>query len=197
MKIGKSIQSQNIQDSVTKLLQDVWLLISIQKRTSEHKVSFTRQKCIGSLTQMTPSIYTWTSLGHLVTMLLQRHNPLIRELYLKHNQVPQKLIDNSGHMEIIGKCPILLLVTMTPIMMTMTQMLTLMSTKNGSKEEMDGTKQHEHLKKKRGSQIRLEASRPYPCMSRTLIILAKAYPEATLSPARPLPSHAKLIVICI
>ena len=99
---------------------------------------------------MTPSIYTWTSLGHLVTMLLQRHNPLIRELYLKHDQVPQKLTDNSGHMKIIGKCPILLLVTMTPIMMTMTQMLTLMSTKNGSKEEMDGTKQHEHLKKKGG-----------------------------------------------
>ena len=80
-------------------------------------------------------------------------------------------------------------------------MLMLTSTKNGPKEEMDGTKQLEHLKKKKkekkGSQIRHEAARPYPCMSRTLIVPAEAYPKAALSLARPLPSHVKLIVNCI
>ena len=95
---------------------------------------------------MTPSIYTWTPLRHLVTMLLQRQNPLIRELYLKQDLAPQKLIDNSGHMKTIEKCLIILLVMMTPIMITMTYILTLTSTKNGSKEEIDGTKQVQHLK---------------------------------------------------
>ena len=38
---------------------------------------------------------------------------------------------------------------MTPIMITMTQMLMLTLTKNGSKEEMDKTKQLQHFKKKK------------------------------------------------
>ena len=105
---------------------------------------------------MTPSTYTWTPLGHLVTILLQMQNPLIREPYLKQDQVPQKLTDNSSHMKIIRKCPILLLVTMTPIMIIMTQMLTLTSMKNGPKEEMDGTKQLQHLEKKKGPKIVLK-----------------------------------------
>ena len=160
---------------------------------------------------MTPSIYTWTPLRHLVTMLLQRQNPLIRELYLKQDQAPQKLIDNSGHMKTIGKCSILLLVTMTPIMITMTQMLTLTSTKNSSKEEMDGTKQVQHLKKKKKrSQKRPKAAQPYPCMSGTLFAHAEALSSNNFvtnqaptsfntcqSQARPLSSYAKLIVNCI
>ena len=105
---------------------------------------------------MTPSTYTWTPLGHLVTILLQMQNPLIREPYLKQDQVPQKLTDNSSHMKIIRKCPILLLVTMTPIMIIMTQMLTLTSMKNGPKEEMDGTKQLQHSGKKKGPKIVLK-----------------------------------------
>ena len=53
-------------------------------------------------------------------------------------QLIQKFADNSDHMKIIRNCQILLLVTITPITITMTQTLTL--TKNGSEEEMDGTR---------------------------------------------------------
>ena len=63
-------------------------------------------------------------------MLLQRQNPLIWKPYPKQGQALQKLTDNSGHMKTLGKCPIFSLVTMTPIIITMTQMLT--SMKNSS-----------------------------------------------------------------
>ena len=55
-------------------------------------------------------------------------------------------------------------------------MLMLTSTKNGSKEEMDETKQVQHPK----------TARPYPYLLGTLIAPTKAYSEAALSPARPL-----------
>jgi len=50
-------------------------------------------------------------------------------------------------MKTLGKCQILSLVTMTPIMLTMTQKLT--SMKNGSNEETNGTKYVQQLKKKK------------------------------------------------
>ena len=84
-----------------------WSMISIQKRKSEQKVSFTHQKFIGSLIQMTPFTYTWTPLGHVVGMLLQRQSPLIWEPYLKQDQALHKLANNNGQLKsTLGKCPI-------------------------------------------------------------------------------------------
>ena len=84
-----------------------WSMISIQKRKSEQKVSFTHQKFIGSLIQMTPFTYTWTPLGHVVGMLLQRQSPLIWEPYSKQDQALHKLANNNGRLKsTLGKCPI-------------------------------------------------------------------------------------------
>ena len=47
-------------------------------------------------------------------------------------------VSNNGHMKIIGKCQILLLDMMTRNIIIMILMKMLM--KNGSKEEMDGTR---------------------------------------------------------
>ena len=122
-------------------------MILIQKRKSEQKVSFTHQKFIGSLTQMTPFTYTWTPLGHVVGMLLQRQSPLIWEPYLKQDQALHKLANNNGQLKsTLGKCPIQSKqAPLTHMRIIMTYMLTL--TKAGSKEETDEIKIVQHLKK--------------------------------------------------
>ena len=48
------------------------------------------------------------------------------------------LVSNNGHMKIIGKCQIPLLDMMTRTIIIMISIMMLM--KNGSKEEMDGTR---------------------------------------------------------
>ena len=65
MEIGNNILLQFIQDLDTKSLQDPWLSSLIQKMTSKQKESFTRQKSIGSLIQITHSICMWTPSGYV------------------------------------------------------------------------------------------------------------------------------------
>ena len=75
-------------------------------------------------------------------------------------------------------------------------MLTL--TMNGSKEEMDGTKQLQHFFLFFKSQKCLKVAQPYLRLSEELITSAEAYPEASARPlisintcqseAKPLPS---------
>ena len=69
----------------------------------------------------------------------------------------------------------------------MTQMLMLTLTKNGSKEEMDRTKQLQHFKKKKlkKSQKHPKATQPYICLSKELITSAEAYPEVSARPLLP------------
>ena len=89
----------------TKSLQDQWLSSSTRKMTSKQKKSFTRQKFIGSLTQMTPSMYIWTSPSYVVRKLSKGQKLLIQELYLKQAKVLQKPIGNNDHMKTLGNCP--------------------------------------------------------------------------------------------
>ena len=68
-------------------------------------------------------------------------------------------------------------------------MLMMTLTKNGSKEEMNGTKQLQHFKKKlkikKKSQKRPKATQPYLCLSEELITSVEAYPKASAKPLLP------------
>jgi len=65
-------------------------------------------------------------------------------------------------------------------------MLMLTLTKNGSKEEMDRTKQLQHLKKKlKKSQKHPKATQPYLCLSKELITSVEAYPKVSARPLLP------------
>ena len=83
---------------------------------------------------------------------------------------------------------ILLLATMIHIMITMTQMLMLTSTKNDYKEEMDRTKKVQHLrkKKKKGPRNILKQLGLIHICQKHLLPLQKPYLVADLSPTRPL-----------
>ena len=105
MEIGSNILLQIIQDLDTKSLQDQWLSSLTRKLTSRQKESSTRQKFIGSLTQMTPSMYIWTPPSYVVRKLSKGWKLLIQELYVKHAQVLQKPIGNNGLMKTLGNCP--------------------------------------------------------------------------------------------
>ena len=120
------------------------------------KESSTRQKFIGSLTQMTTFMYIQTPPSHVVRKLSEGLNLLIQELYVRQAQVLQKPTDNNGHMITLENYPIPFQLTiMTIIMIIMTQMLT--SMKNSSKEEIDRTKSFQHKKKKKKKKV-LETS---------------------------------------
>ena len=77
---------------------------------------------------------SWISCHQALTKAKSFNKGILSEIV----QLIQKFVDNSDHMKIIRNCQILLLVTITPITITMTQTLTL--TKNGYKEEMNGTR---------------------------------------------------------
>ena len=72
-------------------------------------------------------------------------------------------VGNNGHVKIIGKCQIPLLDMMTRTIIIMILMMTLM--KNGSKEEMDGTR---HLEQKKKELKVLEASSNVPLLLPTV-----------------------------
>ena len=80
---------------------------------------------------------------HMDTSQVSYHHALTKVESLnkgilqKKDQATQKISNNSGHMKTFGKCPTFFLDLMTPIMITMTQMLTLMLTKNGTKYLQD------------------------------------------------------------
>ena len=100
------------------------------------------------ITHMTPSICIWTLPRHVVRKISAGQKLSIRELYVKQAQILQKLTNNNGHMTTFRNYPISFwLTTMTLTMIIITQML--MSTKNGSKKEMDETKSVQPFKIKK------------------------------------------------
>ena len=77
---------------------------------------------------------SWVSCYHALTLAKSFNKGIFPEII----PTAWMFVSNNGHMKIIGKCQILLLDMMTRNIIIMILMKMLM--KNGSKEEMDGTR---------------------------------------------------------
>ena len=77
---------------------------------------------------------SWVSCYHALTMAESLNKGIFPEII----PTAWMFVSNNGHMKIIGKCQILLLDMMIYNIIIMILMKMLM--KNGSKEEMDGTR---------------------------------------------------------